>query len=95
VGGETLQSDEELMRLARKRAEDRVGFYIHLTIYVVVNLFLVAVWWFTGAGFPWFVFVIGFWAIGLVAHGASVFMGGGMTDRITEREYQKLKRDKE
>jgi len=90
-----VQSDEELRRLARKRAEDKVGFYIHLTIYVVVNLFLVAVWWVAGDGFPWFLIVIGFWGIGLVAHGASIFLGGGMTDRITEREFQKLKRGKE
>ena len=90
-----MQSDEELMRAARKRAEEKVGFYIHFTIYVVVNLFLVAVWWFAGAGFPWSLFVLGFWGIGLVAHGASVFMGGGMTDRIAEREFQKLKRGKE
>jgi hypothetical protein len=93
-GGEILPSDEELMRLARKRAEERFGFYIHFTIYVIVNLFLVAAWWFTGDGFPWFVFVLGFWGIGLVAHGASVFMGSGMTKRITEREYQRLKQGK-
>jgi hypothetical protein len=87
-----VQSDEELMRVARKRAAEKVGFYIHFIVYIVVNLFLVAVWRFTGDGFPWFAFVLGFWGIGLVAHGASVFLGGGMTNWITEREYQKLKR---
>jgi hypothetical protein len=44
-----MTSDEELMRAARKRAEEKVGFYIHLTVYVAVNLLLVVVWWFSGA----------------------------------------------
>ena len=89
-----MTSDEELMRIARKRAEDKMGFYTHFTIYVVVNLVLVLVWWFTGAGFPWFIFVLVFWGIGIVAHGGSVFVGTGMTDRMVAREYAKLKKGK-
>lgn len=90
-----MESDEELMKIARKRAEDKVGFYTHFTIYVAVNILLVFVWWFSGDGFPWFVFVLVFWGIGIVAHGASVFVGTGMTDKMAERELQKLKKGKE
>ncbi len=28
-----MESDEELMKLARKRAEDKAGFYTHFSIY--------------------------------------------------------------
>lgn len=57
------------MKEAQKRAEAKVGFHSHFAIYIVVNLFLVGVWWFTGDGFPWFVFVLLAWGIGLVGHG--------------------------
>ena len=33
-----MKSDQELRELAEKRAEEKSGFYIHLTVYVMVNL---------------------------------------------------------
>ncbi|MGZ4903978.1 MAG: 2TM domain-containing protein [Halobacteriota archaeon] len=39
-----MASDEELMALARKRAQDKVGFYTHFSTYLVVNALLVVVW---------------------------------------------------
>jgi hypothetical protein len=86
-----MENDEELMRQAKKRAHEKVGFYTHLSVYILVNLFLVAVWWFTGAGFPWFIFVLLAWGIGIAAHGIGTFGRTGMTDKMVEREYQKLK----
>lgn len=90
-----MESDEELMRVARKRAQDKVGFYVHFTIYVVVNLWLIFIWWYTGDGFPWFAIVLVLWGIGLVANFVTAFMGTGVTDRMAEREFQKLKQGKE
>ncbi len=46
-----MATDEELMRLARKRAEDKIGFYVHFSIYLSINALLVLIWWFTGDGF--------------------------------------------
>ncbi len=89
-----MTSDEELMVLARKRAQDKVGFYTHFSIYIIVNAMLILVWWFTGAGFPWFIFVLGFWGIGVVANFVSVFVGTGVSDRMAEREFEKLKHGK-
>ena len=86
-----MATDEELMKEAQKRAEAKVGFYSHFAIYIVVNLFLVGVWWFAGDGFPWFVFVLFAWGIGLVGHGIGTFGETGITDRMVEQEYQKLK----
>ncbi len=90
-----MATDEELMVLARKRAQDKVGFYTHFAVYVVINSMLILIWWFTGAGFPWFLFVLGFWGIGLVANFVSVFIGTGVSDRMAEREYEKLKQGKQ
>jgi hypothetical protein len=57
------------------RADARHGFRIHAYVYVVVNLFLALVWALTSDGFtviPWFLFALGGWGIGLVAHYAAV-----------------------
>ncbi len=90
-----MVSDEELMVQARKRAEEKVGFFIHLSVYAVINGLFILGWWFSGAGFPWFVFPMGFWGIGLVAHGMGVFVGTGMSDKMALREFEKLKHGKD
>ena len=88
-----MPTDEELRRKARKIAKGKSDFYIHFVIYIAVNLFLIAQWWvIAGPGsFPWFVFPLFGWGIGVAAHGISAFRGEGYVETQTEREYQKLK----
>ncbi len=86
-----MENEQELRARARKIAEDKLGFFIHLVIFLGVNAMFVALWWWSGGGFPWFVFPLVFWGIGLVAHGLGTFMGSGYADRMAEREYQRLK----
>ena len=78
---------EEAARLERRdegrsRAA-RTGFRIHLTVYIAVQLLLVAVWalqwWLGGTSHPWFVYALLGWGIGLAAHWAAV------RDRLGER----------
>lgn len=95
-----MSSDEELRTKARKTAEQKVGFYIHLGIYVTVNALLIALWWSTGyfAGvsiFPWFIFPLFGWGIGVVAHGVGTFRGPAYVERETEEEYRRLKKRRE
>jgi len=91
-----MASDEELRRKAEKRAEEKVSFYIHIAIYIMVNLMLIIIWYVTARGdlsiFPWFIFPLIGWGVGLVAHGVGVFMAGGYQDKLAEKEYQKLKK---
>ena len=51
---------------------NRLGFRIHLTVFVAVQLLLVAIWaliWiFDDESYPWFVFPLLGWGIGLAAH---------------------------
>ena len=65
-------SDEELRRKAKIRADVKNAFYMHLIVYVVVNIGLSLLWLFTGSklifGIPWFLLPLGFWGIGVVAH---------------------------
>ena len=84
------------MKKAQKRAEAKVWFYSHFAIYIVVNLTIFAVWWFSGDAFPWFLFVLVAWGIGLAGHGIGTFGGTGITEKMVEQEYQKFKqREKE
>lgn len=36
-------NEQELLRTARKRAEAKLGFYVHASVFVLVNLLLIAV----------------------------------------------------
>ena len=58
-----------------------------------MNLFLVAIWYVTsGIGsFPWFIFPLFGWGIGIAAHYVEAFRGSSYTEKLTEKEYQKLK----
>ena len=64
---------------AKKRVEKIKGFYVHLEIYLAVNMFLV-IWNVSGANNLWepaiYWNIIGtplLWGIGLAIHGLSVF----------------------
>ena len=89
--------EEEVYRLARQRVEEKKGFYIHLTVYVLVNILLILIWFFTGAGFPWFIFPLGGWGIGLLFHflGVFVFSRGGSAweKKEIEKEAERIRKN--
>lgn len=49
----------------------RTAFRTHAAVFVMVNLLLVVIWATTSAGFPWFLYPLFGWGIGLVAHFAA------------------------
>ncbi len=88
-------SEEELYREARKRVEEKKGFFMHLAVYICVNIFLVIIWAATGDGFPWFVFPLGGWGIGILFHFLGVFVFTRQTEwerKAVEKEVEKLKK---
>lgn len=93
-------SDDELRRNAREIAAGKLGFYVHLGGYVVVNSLIFLAWWFSGAlyiwVFPWFVFPLLGWGAGVLVHYICVFPPDSKYMEVkTEEEFQKLKRMKE
>ena len=76
---------------AKRRVEALKGFYIHLTVYIIINILLFIVNFFTTPGYWWFLFVTVFWGIGLFFHGLSTFRSRGMFSKEWEdwkiREY--------
>ena len=88
--------DESYYR-AKRKLKALKGFYIHLTVFIVINVFLFIVNFFTTPGYWWFLFVTLFWGIGLLAHGLSVFTNRGIFSKEWEdrkiREYMKKKKN--
>lgn len=87
--------DERLWRMAKRRAD----FKKHLTSYVLVNLFLWGLWWFTTGQYdiptgpvPWPAWVTLGWGLGLAFNYFEAY-GDGDKQSAIEREYEKLKRE--
>ncbi|HHF56284.1 MAG TPA: 2TM domain-containing protein [Thermoplasmatales archaeon] len=89
-----MGENEEIIRKAEKRAEDKLGFYIHFAIYLIVNIMLFLIWLFITKGFPWFLFPLGGWGIGVTFHflAAFVFSENLIYKKMVEKEIEKLKR---
>jgi hypothetical protein len=86
-------TEEQIYEAARKRVEEKRGFYTHFTVYIVVNIVLFLIWFFTGHGFPWFVFPLCGWGIGVIFHFLGVFVWGGQGSQAAiEREAEKIRR---
>ncbi len=80
--------EREARQILKRRA-----FYLHLSIFLAVNIMLVVIWALAGAGFPWFLFPLMGWGIGVVAHGASAFLMSHPDDIVLEREQRRLAKE--
>ena len=92
----TQLSAEEIERLAHKRAGAKLGWYVHATIYVLVNLTIFAAAYFGWRSRPWNPYATLGWGLGLALHGVSVFVlgkGSGLRERMVAQERERLKRE--
>ena len=84
---------DPLYRQARKRVEMKMGFLVHLSVFVLVNagLALLAL---LGGGRPGWPFPHGGWALGLLIHGSVTLLslqGAGLRERLLAQELQALR----
>lgn len=83
------EKDTELWALAQRR----VAFKYHLTAYIIMSCFFWGLWFFAGHdardGFPWPIYPMMGWGIGLLFHFLSAYVFGKSTS--IEKEYEKLK----
>lgn len=82
--------DKVIREIAKRRVQALKGFYIHLTVFLLVNAGLLAVNLATGGAW-WVQWVFLGWGIGIVAHGLAIF---GRTPKLIddwqERKIQQL-----
>lgn len=91
MNASTDPQDQDIERLARKRAGMRMGWYIHATVFIAVNLLLASLSWMSGR--YWAIFPFFGWGLGLAIHGLVVFLvlgGGGLFDRLVQQERSRL-----
>ena len=83
--------NEQLVRIARRRAGMKFGFFIHLAVFISVNTLLYVINQQTTPGYAWFPFPLGGWALGLTIHGLAVYFSlSGLRERMVEDELRKL-----
>ncbi len=84
------ERDEQLRKIAKKRA----AFKTVLLMYVLVNLFLVILWWFTsGSGsYFWPMWPMLGWGLSLAFQYKDAYLNNGWLSE--EREFEKLKKNK-
>jgi uncharacterized membrane protein len=80
--------EREARQILRRRA-----FLVHLSVYAAVNVMLIGVWALAGGGFPWFLFPLMGWGVGVVAHGATAYLLANPNDIVLEREQRRLTGD--
>ena len=86
---------QEVYQRAKERVEAKIGFYIHLAVYVGVNILLIIINLSTSAEYLWFKWPLLGWGIGLFFHGMSIFVFSGekfkgIKEKMIEKE---MKRD--
>src|SRR5258708_3339421 len=86
---------EAIRQRAEKRVRQRIEFVQHLSIYVIVNLILWALWFIAKNAFqaelllfPWPILVTLGWGVGLAAHGIVVYTQTNMMDAMRETAIQ-------
>jgi len=85
--------DNELRRLAERRADLKLGFRAHLIAYLMVNAGLVAINLIqTPNGYFWAIWPIIGWGLGLAAHYVAVFhFASDVRERAVEAELRRLR----
>ena len=79
----------EAREIARKRLLAKREFTANIVAYVVVNAFLILVWFVTGAGYFWPGWVLAAWGIGLALHGWEVYFRRPITEADIQDEMRR------
>ena len=84
--------NQKAYQRAKHRVEAKIGFFIHLTVYLGVNLLLIIINIATSAGHFWFKWPLIGWGIGLLFHAVGVFFkmeGMKIKERLIAKEMKK------
>lgn len=91
-------SDSKAYEQAKKRAENKIGFYIHLAIYTGVNAILAVIDLASSPEKLWFYWPLAGWGIGVLLHWFAVFytpVNFNIKKNMIKRELEKIEREAE
>jgi len=86
-------TDDELLKLARRRVHARFGFRLHCALVLIIGAFLIIIHLLTDpGGYFWPIWPILSFGLSVLIHGAiyKLYSGNNMNDKIA-REYESLK----
>lgn len=90
-----MENQETYLR-AKKRVEAKIAFYLHLAVYIVVNLLLIIINLATSTGYLWFKWPLLGWGIAIGFHALMtfVFSGGSVIkEKMIEKEMEQMGND--
>ena len=89
-----MATDEELREAAVKTIKKRRDFWNHVIVYCIVNLFLIFIWYVSGHGYFWPVWVLAGWGIGLAINAWEAYGRGSrpITEDEIQREMDRMRR---
>jgi hypothetical protein len=89
-------NEDEIRKLAQRRVAAKRGFFNNLAVYLVINVMLVVIWFVSGGGYLWFLWVAGFWGMALIFHALNVFVfpreGSDWEQREIQKEMDRIKK---
>ncbi|PLT29333.1 2TM domain-containing protein [Peribacillus deserti] len=80
-----MERNEQYQR-AKRRVQNLKAFYLHLTVYIFVNIMLFFINLTSDAGNWWFFYPLCGWGIGLIVHGLSTVVFGRFGSEWEERK---------
>lgn len=85
-----MSENDSIKNKARKRAEDKAGFFVHLAVYLGVNLLLAVINFATMDEADnvdiWFIWPLFGWGIGLAFHFFGVFFGDSIVESYIDKQ---------
>jgi hypothetical protein len=84
--------DREAYQRAKRKVEAKIGFFIHLAVYIVVNILLIIINISTTPQYLWFKWPLIGWGIGVIFHALGIFvLSGGsiIKEHLIQKEMQK------
>jgi 2TM domain len=86
--------EERLRRQAVRNLRRRAAFRVHLLVYALVSVLQVAVWLTvgiaTGVWFPWWVFPVLGWGVGVAVHGWTAYRGDELSEERIRAEMRRI-----
>ena len=85
--------NQEAYKIARKRVEARVGFYVHLGIYIAVGILLLTINLKNSPETLWVKWPMMGWGIGVLFHAAGTFIFPTRSEIINNMVEKEMKKN--